>query len=285
MIPKGKLLIIGGAEDRGNSHENSDTQDKNKDFKHFEILGELLPDSNKKNYTIEVITTASTEPEEVGADYIKSFKNAGFNSIRVMRIATPVEARDPALVKRVEKAHAVLFSGGDQLRLASILGGSDVVNAIVDKYYNDENFIAAGTSAGAMIMASTMICSGQTNEAMLRGEVQLAPGFGLLKNCIIDTHFVKRGRFGRLSEAVIMNPAYLGIGLGEDTALIIQNGDETDCRGSGNVIIIDGGEVKSTNYIDIDEGQPICIERLIVHVLAQGTRFKLSERCFWECGK
>lgn len=283
MVPKGKLLIIGGAEDKGNGRDRPKIRAKNKDFKHFEILGELLPPEDARDHVLEVITTASGIPVETGQRYVKSFKNAGFQNVKVMRIENQQDARDPELVERIKNADALLFSGGDQLRLVTVLGGSEIIKIIKDRYYAEEEFTIAGTSAGAMAMAGTMIYGGETNEAILKGDVKLSPGFAILGNCIIDTHFVRRGRFGRLAEAVTMNPAYLGIGLGEDTALIIENGNEAECRGSGMVIIIDGKEIKSTNLLDIAVGQPICIENLKVHILAKGSKFLLEERMFLPC--
>lgn len=279
MIPKGKLLIIGGAEDKGEASTSvPEIKAKNKDFKHYEILGELIPPDRHVEHRIEVITTASSIPMEMGKTYIKAFAKAGFDNIHHISIESKDEARDPEWLRRIEKAHAILFSGGDQFRLATILGGTPVLEAIVKKYYHEKSFIVAGTSAGAMAMSRLMIYMGENNEAMLKGDVKISSGFGVLDNCIIDTHFVKRGRFGRLAQAVIMNPSCTGIGLGEDTALIIKNGNEAECRGSGMVIIIDGQEIGHTNITYTEENTAICVENLKVHILAKGSGFLLKER-------
>lgn len=280
MAPKGKLLIIGGAEDKGEGNESPEIKARNKEFKHFEILGELFPPENRKHHTIEVITTASETPVEVGRRYLHTFMRAGFTNVHTMCIHNLEEARQPEYAERITNAHAVLFTGGDQFRLSTILGGTPLIEAICKKYQRDENFIVAGTSAGAMVMSRLMIIAGQTNEAMLKGDLQLSSGFGLIDNCIIDTHFVRRGRFGRLAQAVVMNPTFTGIGLGEDTALIIRKGNEAECRGSGMVILIEGKDIGVTNIAYVEEGRPIYVSNLRVHVMAKGNGFRLKERDF-----
>lgn len=280
VIPKGKLLIIGGAEDKGDGTDRPDIIGKNKNFQHFEILGELVPHDAHDHHTIEVITTASEIPVEVGERYVQSFANSGFNNVRVMRIESKRQAKNPLLLERIAKADAVLFSGGNQMRLAHILGQSSFLEIVKRRYFEEEKFIVAGTSAGAMAMAGIMIFKGDTNEAILKGDVKLTKGFSLLPECIVDSHFVKRGRFGRLAEAVALHPGKLGIGLGEDTALIIEDGNIAECRGSGMVVVIDGREIISTNIKDVEVGQPVCIENMKVHILAKGSKFLLKERHF-----
>ncbi|MFL5752893.1 MAG: cyanophycinase [Bacteroidia bacterium] len=280
MVPKGKLLIIGGAEDKGEEKEFPAIKAKNKDFKHYEILGELLPPEAKKEHRIELITTASSIPLEMGATYIRSFSKAGFQNIGHMSIENKEEARNEEFIQRIEKAHAVLFSGGDQFRLSTILGGTPVLETVTRKYNEEKDFIVAGTSAGAMVMSRLMIYQGDNNEALLKGDVKITSGFGIIDNCIIDTHFVKRGRFGRLAQTIIMNPTFIGIGLGEDTALIIKKGNEAECRGSGMVIIIDGKEICHSNISFAEDDTPLCVENLKVHILAKRNGFLLKERVF-----
>lgn len=278
-IPKGKLLIIGGAEHKGED-ENLDMVAKNKKFKQYEILGELLPPEHRKKHSIELITTASEEPIETEARYLRTFQRVGFPSVGVIHIGSKEEARNPEYIKRVENAHAVLFTGGDQFRLATILGETEIVKAIKKKYCEDSDFIIAGTSAGAMAISTLMIYYGNSYEALLKGDLKITSGLGVIDKCIIDTHFVKRGRFGRLSQAIIMNPSCIGIGLGEDTALIIKKGNQAECRGSGMVIIIDGSRIKHTNIANTEDGEPLCVENLKVHILASGNGYLLAERKF-----
>lgn len=276
MKPKATILIIGGAEDRGNK-EMKEQRIDNGQYERFEILKDLLPKKGRK-HIIEIIMTASSIPEEMQKMYLKAFKEIGFSDIGFIDIKDKVEAREPDLCTRVEKAHAVFFSGGDQFKLASILGGTQPMQVIKDKYLHDKDFIVAGTSAGAMAIPNLMICQGGEHEAMLKDDIQIASGLGLLDSCIVDTHFIKRGRFGRLAHAIVMNPEMLGVGLGEDTALIIKNGSDAECRGSGMVVIIDGNQILSTNITEIGNDDPIFVENLKVDILAKGSKFSIKDR-------
>ncbi len=280
QIPKGTLILIGGAEDRGVNEIA--IQSRNKQFVHFEILKELLPSKKKKNkkHILEIITTASADPDGIMETYNKAFKKVGFNEVKFITMEPDPPAHNPEIIKRINNAHAVLFSGGNQFRLSTILGNTDIVDAIMKKYYDDPDFIVAGTSAGAMAAAAIMIYEGQNDEAVLKDTVKLCSGLGFINHCIIDTHFVKRARFGRLAEALLMNPSCIGIGLGEDTALTIKKGNEALCTGSGMVIILDGRDIAHTNISYAESGTPLCIENLRVHMLAKGNGFLLKERKF-----
>jgi cyanophycinase len=278
--PKGKLLLIGGAEDIGDKKKRSEAANESKNFEHFELLNELLPPSKKGKHHIEVITTASEEPRAMGEKYRKAFENAEISDVGILHIGTRDEAKHADIVKRVEHASAIYFSGGDQFRLAAILGSTRVAEIVTKKYYEDADFIVGGTSAGAMALAAFMIYRGDTTKALLKGEVQLTAGLGLFDHCIIDTHFIERGRFGRLAEAVIMNPSCNGLGLGEDTALVIKDGNEAQCRGSGMAIVIDGQDLGHTNITYVTDGTPICAENLRVHILTKGNGYLLKERKF-----
>ncbi len=278
MIPKGKLLIIGGAEDRGMLRGSGPIVKEN--FRHFEILAELLPPGGSKQHIIEIITSASEIPEELIADYKKVFRRIGFQHIHHMNIKTKDEARNNIYVKRIEKAHAVLFGGGDQFRLSTILGGTELIEVIDRKYKEDKDFIIAGTSSGAMVMPQVMIASGESDTALLKGEVKIAAGFGFIENCIIDSHFLQRSRFGRLTHAILMSPACTGIGICENTAIIIKNGNEAECRGSGMVTIIDGKNIRHTNIAYTEDKEPVNVENLKVHILCNGDGYFIKERQF-----
>jgi cyanophycinase len=279
IVPKGKLLLIGGAEDKGGD-DRPDIEQFNKEFEHFEILKELLPENGHSERGIEIITTASKHPRDVEEMYEDAFYEIGFDNVDFMTIVNNEDARSERYIERIKDAHAVLFSGGEQFRLSTIIGNSKVWEEIYKKYMEDPDFILAGTSAGAMAMAEVMIMEGDNNEALLKGSVKITAGLGFIHHCIIDTHFIKRGRFGRLAEAIIMNPACIGIGLGEDTALIIYDGNEAECRGSGMVIIIDGKEIKHTNISYAEKETPVCAENLTVHILKKENGFFLREREF-----
>jgi cyanophycinase len=272
MVPKGKLLIIGGAEDKGD--EQMAIAELNAQFDQMEILKKLLPPENVKA-RIEVITTASDIPDEVKAMYEKAFHKIGYRNIGFMDIQDKMEAREEKYVERLEKAHTVLFSGGDQFKISTILGGTPVAEAIHKRYLENKDFTVAGTSAGAMVLSRIMIQGGGTTEALFNSDLRTSSGLGLIDDCIIDTHFIKRGRFGRLAQAVVINPGQLGIGLGEDTALLIRKGHEAECLGSGMVVIIDGKHIEQTNITNVDDNLPIFVENLKVHLLVKNCHFDI----------
>jgi cyanophycinase len=277
-IPKGKLLIIGGAEDKGDD-DRPDISSKNSDFKSFEILRELIPEKRGKP-RIEIITTASDVPDEVEKTYKKAFKKINDPLLGFLHIINKEDANSEKNIERIKKADSVLFSGGDQFKLASVIGGTEIQAVLHEKYLNDKNFSLAGTSAGAMAMAKVMIIKGQNDEAMLKGEVKTTSGLGFIDHCIIDTHYVKRGRCGRLTQAVLMNSHLLGIGLGEDTALLITKGSHSMCRGSGMVVILDGMHIGHTNISFAEEDTAICVENMKMHILCDGSGIDLKERKF-----
>ncbi len=273
---RGKLLIIGGAEDKGENDFLDRKRKKNKHFKPYEILKELLKHS--KNKHIEIITTASEIPIITRRRYQQAFHkihypNPGFISIRKRH-----QANNKKYIDRIEAAGAVFFTGGDQVRIIEILGKTPLMEAIKHKYEHDPKFLIAGTSAGAMALSTVMIYGGGEHEAMLDHDIKIKQGLGILNHVIIDTHFIKRGRFSRLAHAVVLYPKKLGIGLGEDTALIVRNGSETECRGSGMVVIIDGKNIKKTNIRSIRDDNPIYVNNLKVHLLVRDCKFSFSKR-------
>lgn len=276
MNPKGKMIIIGGAEDKGEGSTPS-IADRNSEYTKLEILKELVNTADSSN-DIEIITTATEIPDQVQNTYMKSFKELGYDKVDFMYIENKHQARDEKNIKKIKKASAVFFTGGNQFRISTIIGGTPVADAIRERYFNDEKFLVAGTSSGAMAIAKVMICWGGTDEALLKEDLQITSGLGLLDRCIVDTHFIKRGRFGRLAQAVVINPELLGIGLGEDTALIISNGYDAVVRGSGMVIIIDGKYIEQTNITEVGDNCPIFVENLKVHILVKGCRFDLKTR-------
>lgn len=278
MSIKGKLIIIGGAVDKGSFTEVSFDENVANNLNFFEkgILKRLINESKHKNESrIEVITTASTIPLEVGAEYIKAFNYLGATNVDVLHIQKREQAMQPEVLERVRNADVVMFTGGDQLRLTSILGGTEFQEILLDKYHNDD-FIYAGTSAGAAAASSSMIYQGSSKEALLKGEVKITSGLGFIEDVIVDTHFVQRGRIGRLFQAVVGNPKVLGIGLGEDTGLFIKEGTKMEAIGSGLVILVDGRQIKNTNLTDVSLGQPVSISNLIVHVMSQNDTYDLT---------
>ncbi len=278
MNTLGKLIIIGGAVDKGSFAETNLDKNAAKNLNFFEagILKRIIEESKfKENSIIEVITTASKIPKEIGAEYVKALSYLGANNVGVINIERREQAMEVELVERLKISNVVIFTGGDQLRLTSILGGTPFHDVLLNKYSN-EDFIYAGTSAGAAAASSNMIYQGSSSEALLKGEVKITSGLGLIDDVIIDTHFVQRGRIGRLFQAVVGNPKTLGIGLGEDTGLLITNGRQMEAIGSGLVILVDGREIKDTNLTQVELGQPISISHLVTHVMSKHDTFDLD---------
>ncbi|MBP7809908.1 MAG: cyanophycinase [Bacteroidia bacterium] len=277
-VPKGKLIIIGGSVDKGSFSESP--EDLTRKLKFFEegILNKIIKVSAKNNLSrIEIITTASSIPVEVGEEYVNAFKNLDVLNVGVLNIKTRDEANSPENVERLKKADVVMFTGGDQLRLTSIFGGTAFHHLLLEKYEN-EDFVISGTSAGAAASSNNMIYQGSSHGALLKGEVKITGGLGFINNVIIDTHFVQRGRIGRLMYACASNPINLGIGLGEDTGLLITEGYMMEAIGSGLIILVDGTHMRNTNMTEVEMGEPVSIENLIVHVMSIHDHFDLKTK-------
>ncbi len=274
--PKGKLIVIGGSVDRGSFSESKEDLKRNLRFFEKGILKRITTESIKNNLSkIEIITTASNIPEEVGEEYINAFAQLDVLNVSVLNIKTREEANAPENIERLKAADVVVFTGGDQLRLTSIFGGTSFHYLLLEKYQN-EDFIISGTSAGAAASSNNMIYQGNSHEALSKGEVKITGGLGFINNVIIDTHFVQRGRIGRLLYACASNPINLGIGLGEDTGLLIINGNNMEAIGSGLVMLVDGTQMRDTNISDVQMGEPVSIENLIVHVMSLGDHYDLK---------
>lgn len=261
IIPKGILVAIGGNED------------KKYELKIFKTMMSLV---KKKKITIEIITTASRYPEEAGMDYYNVFTRNKDNKVELMHIKTREDAYDSKYLDRIKAADIIFFTGGDQLRITSILGGTLIEKEIIRRYIN-EFCIISGSSAGATAMSKTMICGGDSSEALRKGTVNISTGLGLIDNVIIDTHFIKRGRFSRLMAIISMNPSSIGIGLGEDSGIIIENGNIIRAIGNGITVVFDGQDLKHTNVADINSDEAIAIENLKMHTIVNGYGYDLNE--------
>lgn len=280
MNCKGKLVIIGGAVDKGSFSEQNFEKEVEKNLNFFEtgILKRIIIESaQKENSRIEIVTTASKIPLQVGEEYVRAFKYLNAENVDCMNIERREQAMSDEFIERLRVADVVMFTGGDQLRLTSILGGTPFQNLLLEKY-EKENFIYAGTSAGAAAASDSMIYQGSSSEALLKGEIKVTSGLGLIDDVIIDTHFVQRGRIGRLFQAVVSNPRTLGIGLGEDTGLLITKGTQMEAIGSGLVILVDGFQIKDTNLTSVNIGEPVSINNLTVHVLSKKDKYDLKTR-------
>lgn len=277
--PKGKLIAIGGAEDKGTNLETGDIYRNNLNFFELGILRRVVEEAGGPSSRIEVITTASTIPYEVGENYLNAFGKIGCTNVDVMHIRNRQDTNKAEYLERMRSCDAVMFSGGNQLRLSATDGGTEFLR-IMKQRYQEENFLIAGTSAGAMAMSHTMIYEGNATRAHLKGEVKITTGLGFISSLIIDSHFEKRGRFGRLTQAVAGNPGCIGIGLGEDTGMLITDGNKMEAIGSGLVVIIDGHDIMHSNFADIPDGNPVSIENLIVHFCEKGNGYLIRERKF-----
>lgn len=278
MNPKGKLVIIGGSVDRG-SFSESET-DLKRSLKFFEkgILKRITTESVKNSDSrIEIITTASSIPEEVGAEYVKAFSQLQVSNVGVLNIKTREEANSEEYLERLRNANVVMFTGGDQLRLTAIFGGTTFHHLLLEKYQN-EDFLISGTSAGAAASSNNMIYQGSSSEALHKGEVKITGGLGFINNVIIDTHFVQRGRIGRLLYACASNPINLGVGLGEDAGLLITDGNNMEAVGSGLIMLVDATHMRHTSMSDVEMGAPVSIDNLIVHVMALGDHYDLKNK-------
>ncbi len=280
-IPKGKLIAIGGAEHKGAEQAKEEIFHLNLNFVELGILRRIVQESGGTAAKIEVVTTASTIPYEVGENYLDAFGRIGCTDVGLIHIRNREDAQKQEYLDRINQCDCVMFSGGNQLRLTTIFGGTRFLKIIHDRF-EKENFIVAGTSAGAMAMSNTMIYEGNATRAHLKGEVKLTTGLAFMDDVIFDSHFEKRGRFARLAQAVSANPSCIGIGLGEDTGMLISNGNQMEAIGSGLVIIVDGHDIKYSNMADIPEGNPLSIENIKVHFCAKGNGYLVKERSFVE---
>lgn len=258
---QGTLLIIGGAEDKEGK---------------CEILTRFVELSGGEDAIIIVITTATQEPAAAGQEYTRLFKNLGAGYVEVLDLDSRPRANHSYMTRLMEKATGIFFTGGDQLRITTTLGGT-VANDGLRKAYL-RGTVIAGTSAGASVMSNTMIVEGDSDQAPKLNTIKMAPGLGLLEEVVIDQHFAQRGRVGRLLSAVAHNPYILGMGIDEDTAVLVHPDAKLEVIGSQTVTFIDGRKVTFSNVSELSPGQALAIEQVILHVLPKGYGFNLFTR-------
>ena len=257
---RGWIIPIGGAENKENDPR---------------ILERFVRVSGDKHADIVVIPTAS-RAHETGSRYEQVFRDLGARRVTVMDFDTRRDCQEPGRLERLEQASGIFFTGGNQLRLTTLLGGTPVAKLI--RLRNAHGVTVGGTSAGASILSEHMIASGDEGSAMIAGSVRLAPGLGLTNRFIIDQHFRQRDRLGRLLTALAYNPFAIGIGLDEDTAAFIGPDESLEVEGSGGVTIVDGSEVSYSSIDSVEEGQPVCMLGLRLHLLVAGGTFNLHTR-------
>lgn len=271
---KGTLIPIGGNEDKGIEQSEIYTLE----FIDEGILYHVVKEAGGVNANIVVIPTASSIPVEVGENYVTAFSTLGCKNVSVLDIRSKEDSETERAISLIKNADCVMFSGGDQSKITNKIGGSTIHSILAERYKNEEGFVIAGTSAGAMAMANEMIAGGSASESFIKGAVNMYKGLGLIPELIIDTHFVRRGRFGRQSEAVAKFPKLIGLGLAEDTGMIIKNGNDCTVIGSGMVILFDGSTLTHNNEKILEEGTPMTIANLTIHVLSNGDEYDIKSR-------
>ncbi len=274
MVLKGKLVIIGGAEDKGDSLEQRHDE---KDFMEDGILHRIIQESkNKEQSNIAIVTSASRIPDEIGQDYVRAFAKLKAKNTHVLNMVTREDAGKKRYLDALKAADVVFITGGNQLRLTSILGGTPFFYLMQEKLQK-ENFIYAGTSAGASAASDSMISEGNSADAIKKGAIKTATGFGFIENIVFDTHFVARGRIGRLFQIIVSNPKVLGIGLEENSALLITPDMKLEAIGPGMCILVDGRSIRNTNLLEIRDGIPLSIDNMVLHVMSKTDVYDINE--------
>ncbi|HWP97367.1 MAG TPA: cyanophycinase [Syntrophomonadaceae bacterium] len=258
---KGKLVIIGGAEDK---------------YGESRILEEVVQIIGGKDARVGILTTATQHPEEVGEEYRDVFLRLGVKQTDILNINSRDEANLEDNARRIRDATGFFFTGGDQLRITSILGGTRAYEALYHSF--NQGTAVIGTSAGASVMCSTMIVEGNNNDAARKCTLKMAPGLNLLDGVIIDQHFDQRGRLGRLLCGVAENPGILGVGIDEDTAILVSPEDYFEVLGTNAVTVIDGKSIKSTNVSESKPDEILSITNASLHVLSSGYGFDFKRR-------
>lgn len=270
---KGTIIPIGGNEDKGTHRDESNQLN----FVQKSILARVIRECKKPEPLIVVIPTASTIPVEVGEKYQAAFGQFNSVNVHILDIREKWQTEDPEHLYWIEKADCVMFSGGNQSKITRIIYNTPMHTLLMHRYMH-EDFVIAGTSAGAMSMSKEMITGGKSTESLFKGAVKTGHGMGYVPDLIIDSHFIQRGRFGRLMEAVARFPKLLGVGLAEDTGLVIKNCNECEVIGSGMVVLVDPSQLTHNHEELLEEGTPMSLSNLTVHVLSVGDHFRLDSR-------
>ncbi|MBL0164415.1 MAG: cyanophycinase [Xanthomonadales bacterium] len=258
---RGWIIPIGGAEQKQNDPR---------------ILKRFVELCGGSEADIVVLPTASRKAD-TGLRYETIFRDLGVNEVEAIDFDTRRDCDEKSRLERIERATGIFFTGGNQLRISTLLGGTPVAKLI--RLQNAKGVHVAGTSAGAAILSEHMIAFGEEGGSPRAGSVRLAPGLGLTNRFIIDQHFRQRDRLGRLATALAFNPFAIGIGLDEDTAAFIGPDNTLEVEGSGSVTVIDAAALQFSSMDRVDEGDPVCLLGLSIHMLVRGATFNLHTRC------
>lgn len=255
---RGVLIVIGGHEDKEGDRV---------------ILKEVARRVGRGRLVIA--TVGSHDPEGYFDTYREAFKELGLEKTVELYLGDREQAHDPKKLELLEGAKGVFFTGGDQLRITSQLGDTPLFERVLEVY--KRGGVICGTSAGASALCTTMLVRGNGEESHRLGTLRMAPGLGLVKHMVIDQHFAERGRMGRLLGAVALNPVELGVGIDEDTAIVLNN-SSFSVLGSGAVYVVDGSSVSYSNIAEGEDERTLSIFDVRLHLLAQGDVFDLAER-------
>lgn len=261
----GNLIIIGGAEDKEGDKE---------------ILKRVAKYIDSEKEKLVIATIATEYPEKSYKKYKKVFEGLGIINIDNLDISRREDAFKLENIEIINNANLLFFTGGDQLRITSMIGGTLVYDAI--KELCNRGGLIAGTSAGASVMSDTMIVQGEDDESPHKCTLKMSPGLGLVKNIIIDQHFAQRGRIGRLLTAIAENPEVLGIGIDEDTAIVVSDEGTAEVIGSGAVYFIDGSSIDYSNVSEQYSEEVLSIFNVKLHVLKEGNKFNLLDKVPFE---
>lgn len=272
-VPAGILLVIGGAESKGEEPENHQAPKGYYPLEILQCFKDLLP---HKDSIVEVITSASEEGSESMRQYTRCFKKLGIETVNHIHHKSRKEVLADDLEQRIKDADGFFFAGGDQLLLTSLYGGTPFLTQLKNRYINNK-IVVAGTSAGAMALSTPMIYSASKQAEEITNEIRITTGLEFLKDVCIDTHFVHRGRLIRLCQVVATNPTTIGIGIDEDTAIIVRKGLEAEVKGSGVVIVIEGFDITYTNVNGKPEEPPISMRDVKLHILAPNDKYILKQ--------
>ncbi|AFV13005.1 cyanophycinase CphB [Thermacetogenium phaeum DSM 12270] len=258
---QGTLVVIGGAEDKEGD---------------CLILRRFVELAGGDKARLVVVTAAAAEPQRTGEMYRSLFRSLGVAEVAVLDVGSRRDAGDPAVTGKIKQATGIFFTGGDQLRITSILGGTRMDEAL--RRAHRSGAVIAGTSAGASAMSETMIVEGEETEPPRKNSVQMAPGMGLLREVVVDQHFAQRGRLGRLLAAVAQHPYMLGVGIDEDTAIVVGPDSTFEVIGSHAVTVVDGRKIEESNVSETGSKEPLALTNVILHILPSGYRFETKKR-------
>ena len=262
---KGDLIIIGGAEDKEGDKE---------------ILKKVCNSINKDKDIILIATIATEYPKEAFKKYKKIFENLGVKNIKGLNVEEREDSLNENNIRLIEEAELIFFTGGDQLRITSLVGGTSIYDAL--KRASENGCMIVGTSAGASVMSDTMIVNGEDEESPRKFTLKMAPGLGLLEGVMIDQLFAERGRIGRLLTGIAQNPEVLGVGIDEDTALLVRDNGDAQVIGSGAVYFLDARNITYSNVSEQNYNEVLSMFNVKLHVLKEGDKYNLLSRLPFE---